>query len=88
MHCILNSYYVVTFYDKGLGLSQQAKTDTARQGLDLAVLRECGHTPYACYDSVLSELRNLKLKNLLSFHTHSTFPCYTVPKEVLQWQHY
>ena len=37
---------------KGLGLSQQAKTDTARQEPDLAVFRECGYTPYACYDSV------------------------------------
>lgn len=34
---------------KGLGLCQQAKTDTARQEPDLAVFRECGHTPYACY---------------------------------------
>ena len=38
--------------NKGLGLSQQAKTDTARQGADLDVFRECGHTLYACSDSV------------------------------------
>jgi len=26
--------------------------DTAQQGPDLAVFRECSHIPYACYDSV------------------------------------
>ena len=51
MHCILNSCYVVTFYDKGLGVAQQAKADRARQGPGVGVFRECGDTTYACYDS-------------------------------------
>ena len=40
---------VTSVLHKGLGLSQQAKTDTARQGPGRAVFRECGYTPYACY---------------------------------------
>ena len=39
------SVSVASVLHKGLGLSQQAKTDTARQEPDLAVFRECGHTP-------------------------------------------
>ena len=35
---------------------------------------------YACYDSVSSISQSPKFKNLLSFHTHSTFQCYTTLK--------
>ena len=44
------SVSVASVLHKGLGIPT-SKTDTARQGPDLTVFRECGHTPYACYDS-------------------------------------
>ena len=46
-----------------------SKTDTARQGPNLAVFRECGHTPYACYISVLSAVLPMPLLYLWRYRT-------------------